>query len=204
MGKKATRLSLSGELRPSFVVHSLDGGQIWEMEKRTFEELKMLVDPSWWSTEEGQAWLRRQSARDQWVTFLEPFGFDSWFTVTVDQKKHAPWKSGIQAMGAIERTLEDVCKELHLPCDAFIVSEEFKSGLYHGHGLLRVGALNEDFQKMALSEFWKFFFAKHGRNSFEAMRDSMNVRSYVSKYITKSKNEVDWRMLGCSKGLVRR
>lgn len=167
------------------------------MQKRTLAELKEVVDPGWWETEPGQAWLRCQKGRDQWMEFLKSFDFDTWFTVTVDPKKYAPWQSGIQALSAVERSLKEVCKSLNIPCDAFVVSEEFKSGLYHVHGMLRIRAFNVDLHKMALSVFWRAFFNRHGRNSFETMRDGEHVGSYVSKYLTKTRNEVDWRIIGC-------
>jgi hypothetical protein len=167
--------------------------------RRTLDELKARVDPAWWLTDEGRAWLRRYDAREQWAVWLEQFGFDSWFTVTVDQKKCRCWQTGLQAMESIERHLKTVCKELHIPCESFLVSEEHKSGLYHVHGLLKVKAINDDFRRLALGGFWRRFFEKFGRSSFEMMTDSFNVRSYVSKYLTKSRNEVEWRLLGFAK-----
>jgi hypothetical protein len=163
---------------------------------RTLEELKELVDPTWWATEEGQAWLVRHGCREEWVSFLDRFGFDTWFTITVDAKKHSPWKSGVQAMGSVEAGLKAACAAMHIPLDAFIVAEVFDSGLYHCHGMMRVGALDEVYQRLALSALWRYCFDRFGRSRFEVVRSSQDVQGYVSKYLTKSGNEIEWRLLG--------
>lgn len=148
----------------------------------------------WWFSEDGQGFLKRQQLRQEWVNFLERFGFDVWFTVT--------FKDSANSAGlAIDRTvrlLRRACKGVKIECDAFIVAEEHNlGGTYHTHGMMRLGALNSQFEDIFLRYFWQVTFELYGRNRFSRIECDSAVGYYVAKYITKRFSDTEWLIVGC-------
>jgi len=156
------------------------------------EKLIEQVSPDWWLTEEGQSFLRKQRLQQEWVNFLERFGFDVWFTLTFRD----PVYSGGQA---IRRTVRMLCqafrgvgiKGRNL---AFIVAGEHSlGGTYYTHGMMRLDMLPSASEDNFLRYFWRVAFELYGRNRFSRIECDSAVRYYVSKYIMRE--VADWLII---------
>jgi hypothetical protein len=149
------------------------------------------VDPAWLATDEGRMWLAKIDLAKAWVAFLGKFKFDCWFTLTFRN----PAQSSILAIDRAVRLVNLVVKRTKIKVSAFIVAEQHRSGTFHCHGLMRLGALSAEIERMILHYFWQIGLEMFGRNSFAMVRDSDAVRIYVSKYLTKK--PADHRFVGC-------
>ena len=148
------------------------------------------VSPEWWKGEEGLAFLKRQELKRAWANVLTQLGCDVWFTVT--------FRKGAQsAILAVDRTVH-LLKKAHqgikMDCNAFVVGEQHTSGTYHSHGMLRLGVLSREFERVFLKYFWEVAFEAHGRNVFSRIRKGDAMGHYVAKYITKEL--ADFRFIG--------
>lgn len=139
------------------------------------------VPATWWSTDEGLGYIKHRELQSSWASFLEKFSFDCWFTLTFKK----PAQSGILAIDRTIRLIETVSKKAKINVSAFVVAEAHKNGSYHSHGLMRIGALTAELERIILKIFWEIGVDMFGRNSFALVRDSAAVRVYVSKYLTK-------------------
>lgn len=150
------------------------------------------VSESWFFSDEGLGFLKRQELQTEWIAFLSRFGFDAWFTVTYK----TPAASSILAIDRTQRVLRKAFKQIKTPLDAFIVSEQHRDGTYHSHGMLKLGALSAEMERQLLRYLWDCTFHDSvcGRNSFSIIRESDAVRRYVSKYLVK--RPADFRFLG--------
>jgi len=147
------------------------------------------VDPAWWDSEEGKKFLNRDACIDAWISTLEKFQFDCFFTLTYKE----PAESSMLAIDRASRLLTKNFKKLKIPLSAFVAAEPHRSGLYHCHGLLKLGALGDLQKKLILTDLWKVGYEMFGRCSFEVIEDAERVRAYVSKYLLKS--NCDWRFV---------
>ncbi|MBI5303775.1 MAG: hypothetical protein HY868_16690 [Chloroflexi bacterium] len=139
------------------------------------------VPADWWNTDEGHAWRKKAELQGAWAGFLEKFQFDCWFTLTY----RSPAQSAILAIDRAVKLVQKVGKALKIQVATFIVAEQHRNGSYHCHGLMRLGAMNTEFERAILTVFWKTALDLYGRNSFALVKDSNAVRVYVSKYLTK-------------------
>ena len=139
------------------------------------------VPAQWWGSDEGMAYIKHRELQNAWAYFLEKFSFDCWFTLTFKK----PAQSGILAIDRTIRLIETVSKKAKIKVSAFVVAEAHKNGTYHAHGLMRLGALSVELERMLLKMFWEIGVDLYGRNSLALVRDSAAVRVYVSKYLTK-------------------
>jgi hypothetical protein len=147
------------------------------------------VPVEWFDSEGGLAYLKRIKLQEAWIGFLKRWDFDSWFTVTFAD----PTKWSMLAVDRTIRVLRLVTKRLNLSgLESFVVAEPHQNGSYHAHGMLALHALNEEMAKKMLSVFWKISFDIYGFNRFQLMRNGDAVRTYVTKYITKS--PTDWQI----------
>jgi len=147
------------------------------------------VDPAWWDSDEGKKFLHRDLCIDSWIAKLNEFQFDCFFTLTYKE----PADSSILAIDRAARMLTKNFKKLKIPLCAFVAAEPHRSGLYHCHGLLKLGGLCDWQKKLILTDLWKVGYEMYGRCSFEVIEDAERVRAYVSKYLLKS--ECDWRFV---------
>jgi hypothetical protein len=159
--------------------------------KNRDQELLEQVPAEWLASEESRAFRERIALQNAWTSFLAKFKFDCWFTLTYRN----PAQSSILAIDRAARLINLVVKRTKLHIAAFIVAEQHRSGTFHCHGLMRLGALSAEIERMILHYFWQVGFDLFGRNSFAMVRDSDAVRIYVSKYLTK--RPADHRFVGC-------
>lgn len=145
------------------------------------EKLKAEVPADWWASEDGQRFLNKEHLIEEWVEFLDGFGYDCFFTLTFRE----PASSSILAIDRAAKLLSKFGKSIHFYFSAFIVAEQHKSGMYHVHGLLRLGALDSSHTELMLEGLWRAGFEKFGRCSFQLVKDGGRVRAYVSKYLVK-------------------
>ena len=162
-----------------------------ELEDLVSGMLLELVPPDWWATEEGCTFLKSRELKQSWAEFLGKFGFDVWFTLTFRDGA----SSATLAVDRTARLLKRACKSIKMECNAFIVAEQHINGTYHSHGLMRLGALTEEYESDFLRHFWQVAFEMYGRNSFTRIGDVDAVGSYVAKYLTKEL--ADYRFIGC-------
>jgi hypothetical protein len=149
--------------------------------KNRDQELLEQSPAEWLASEESRAFRERIELQTAWAAFLGKFKFDCWFTLTYRN----PAQSGILAIDRAVRLINLVVKRTKLHIAAFVVAEQHRSGTYHCHGLMRLGALSVEIERTILRYFWQVGFDLFGRNSFAMVRDSDAVRIYVSKYLTK-------------------
>lgn len=164
------------------------------------EKLIAEVSPDWWQTDEGQEFLKRQRLRQEWVNFLEPFGFDVWFTLSFDEKKILRPQTAGLALDRTVRLLRKACKGVDIECNAFVIAEPHKGGTYHTHGMMRLDTLGKEFETIFLRHFWQVAFEIYGRNRFSRIECDSAVRYYVAKYVTKRAFETEWQIIGCKRG----
>lgn len=140
----------------------------------------------------GRSWQQDEAIQSAWGHFLEPMGFDGWFTLTYRQ----PANSSILAIDRAQRVLKNYFKGLKRRPVAFIVAEEHTdpSRGYHAHGLVRLGALDDGQAAMMCHGLWQESLKTFGLNRFEIIRDGQAVRAYVAKYLTK--RIADHRFIG--------
>ncbi|MBI5304883.1 MAG: hypothetical protein HY868_22305 [Chloroflexi bacterium] len=121
---------------------------------------------------------------------MSQLGCDAWFTLT--------FRDGASSAElAVDRTialLRQACKEIKLDCNAFVVAEQHRNGTFHSHGMMRLGALSQEFEREILQHFWRVAMEKYGRNRFTRIANGNAVGYYVAKYLTK--NLADWRFVG--------
>jgi hypothetical protein len=156
------------------------------------EKLIEQVSPTWWYSEEGQRFLEKQQLRQEWASFLGRFHFDVWFTLTFKN----PANSGGLAIARTARLLRKAFKGVGIEGDnlAFVVAEEHRlGGMYHTHGMMRLDALDKQFEDTFLRYFHRVAFELYGRNRFSRIACNDSVRYYVSKYITK--RVADWLII---------
>lgn len=128
-----------------------------------------------------------------WVEFLERLQADTFFTVTFDDRKCGFAVSGQNAVNRSEWVVKAVAKSVKRSLPSFVVAEPHRSGVYHTHGLMRIGGLDEDMDWETRRALWRAAFSKYGRNEFREIADVGGVRGYVSKYLVKRR--ADWSIL---------
>lgn len=130
---------------------------------------------------EPLTWEQKEELRAGWNQFLAGQGFDCFFTTTFRE----PANSAGLAIDRTKRLLTNFYKPIGGNVHAFIVAEEHKSGSFHCHGLMRLGAQGDDIQFAMRKALWESAHQKYGRARFEPVNDADAVRGYVSKYLTK-------------------
>lgn len=120
-----------------------------------------------------------------WESWLRLQGFDCFFTVTFRE----PQSSAKAAIRKVSRVLSKFYDSMGGEVAAFLAAEPHVSGVYHVHGLMRLGVSAAEFQAVYLQSLWKAAFDACGRSSFELIRDLDKSLGYVVKYCLKDGRE---------------
>lgn len=126
--------------------------------------------------------------QDGWVKFLEPMGFDCFFTITY----RLPARSWTSAIWRAKKFLIRYYSGRGERARAFIVAEPHELGHYHVHGLLDTHGSFE-----LRRHLWAACKNRHGICRFEPLDDKEAVRIYVTKYCLKESSA--WDLIGIRK-----
>jgi hypothetical protein len=133
-----------------------------------------------------------EAVRSGWLEFLGRYFFNVFFTITFMN----PASSSILALDRATKVLTKFHDSIDQGLLGFVVAEQHQSGLYHVHGLLQLQCFDEASTIAMCQALERVTLKAWGRCRFELIKDVGHVQGYVSKYLSKSVCEVDFRCVG--------